>query len=94
MNLNEDGTLAHDNFSENSQLLKLVSKQMNRHRSSSMVLSIMTGPFLAGLIGARAIAESLTQLGFASEELFRGERLPTLQTIPGASALQSDSSES
>lgn len=50
--------------------------------SSTMVVSIVTGPFLVGLIGIRAIADGLTQLGLASEELFRGERLPILHTIP------------
>lgn len=50
----------------------------NGHPSLDVVVSMMTGPFLLGLIGARAIADGLTQLGLASEELFRGERLPTL----------------
>ncbi|MBE7380769.1 MAG: hypothetical protein F6J95_005100 [Leptolyngbya sp. SIO1E4] len=51
-----------------------------------MVVSMVTGPFLVGLIGAQAIAESLTQLGLASEEFFRGERLPILPTVPEASS--------
>lgn len=45
-----------------------------------MVISMMTAPLLVGLLAGRAIADSLTQLGLASEELFRGERLPTLTT--------------
>ena len=47
-----------------------------------MIVSMITGPFLLGLVGARAIAEGLTQLGLASEEVFRGERLPILHTVP------------
>lgn len=47
-----------------------------------MVISLMTGPLLVTLMGARALSEALTQLGLASEELFRGERLPTLQNVP------------
>ncbi|WP_272066374.1 hypothetical protein [Oscillatoria sp. CS-180] len=42
----------------------------------------MTGPFLVALLGARALSDVLTQLGLASEELLRGERLPNLQGIP------------
>jgi hypothetical protein len=42
----------------------------------------MTGPFLVTLMGARALSDALTQLGLASEELFRGERLPILQSVP------------
>ncbi len=48
------------------------------HGRPDMVVSMMTGSLLLSLLGARAIASSLTQLGIASEELFRGERLPTL----------------
>ena len=51
-----------------------------------MIVSMVTGPFLLGLIGARAIADSLTQLGLASEEVFRGERLPILPTVPDATS--------
>ena len=71
--------------SNNSQSPLPASGNTDRHWSPSMVISIVTGPFLLGLLGAQAIAESLTQLGLASEELFRGERLPTLQNIPEAS---------
>ncbi len=57
-----------------------------------MVVSMLTGPFLLGLLGARAIADGLTQLGLASEEVFRGERLPILHTVP-ETAFQKDASE-
>lgn len=59
-----------------------------------MVLSMMTGPFVLGLIGAQAIAEGFTQLGLASEEFFRGERLPVLQTPPDETAADADFAES
>ncbi|MFK8185564.1 MAG: hypothetical protein AB8B99_19480 [Phormidesmis sp.] len=36
-----------------------------------------TIPLLAFVVSARLVAEGLTELGNASEELFRGERLPT-----------------
>lgn len=54
-----------------------------------VAISIITAPFLLGLLGARAIAASLTQLGLASEEVFRGERLPVLSKVPGKSASSS-----
>ncbi|MEM9003949.1 MAG: hypothetical protein AAGE59_10530 [Cyanobacteria bacterium P01_F01_bin.86] len=53
---------------------------------------MMTGPFLLGLVGVRAIAAGLTQLGLASEEVFRGERLPILHTVPD-SIFQNDAPE-
>jgi len=55
---------------------------MNRFGASSVVISLMTGPLLVTLMGARALAEALTQAGVASEELFRGERLPNLSNVP------------
>ena len=44
-------------------------------------LSLLTPPLLIGIVGLRSLAEALQQAGLASEELFRGDRLPTL-TIP------------
>jgi hypothetical protein len=69
------------------QHLSAVSEQMNISGAPSVVISLMTGPLLVTLIGARALSDVLTQVGLASEELFRGERLPTLQNVP----YQSDS---
>jgi hypothetical protein len=43
-----------------------------------MALSVLTLPFLAGLVGARSLQESLISIGEASEEVFRGDRLPIL----------------
>ena len=67
---------------KDSQQLSAVSEQMNIPGTPSMVISLMTGPLLITLIGARALSDALTQLGLASEELFRGERLPILQSVP------------
>ncbi len=55
-----------------------------------MVLSMMTGPFLLGLMSAQAIAEGFAQIGLASEEFFRGERLPVLQPPPHEAAADAD----
>lgn len=58
---------------------------MNTLGPPSVVVSLMTGTLLMTLMGARAVSEVLTQVGLASEELFRGERLPNLQNVPNQS---------
>jgi len=68
--------------SKDSQQFPTVSRQMNSFGASSVVISLITGPLLVTLMGARALAEALTQAGVASEELFRGDRLPNLPNVP------------
>ena len=46
--------------------------------SSESPIACMTLPMLLGLVGGKAIAEGLQSLGQASEEIFRGDRLPVL----------------
>lgn len=65
---------------EESQAPASFSWSIDKHWSPNVVLSMVTGPFLMGLIGAHALVEGLTQLGIASEEFFRGERLPSIPT--------------
>ncbi|MEL6763960.1 MAG: hypothetical protein AAFO87_09895, partial [Cyanobacteria bacterium J06607_6] len=79
-------------FSQNSQLPLSISDPTGRKGAPNVVVSMVTGPFLLGLIGARAIADGLTELGLISEEVFRGERLPILHTVPDT-AFQNDDSE-
>lgn len=45
---------------------------------SFMGLSFATSPFMVTLLGVYLLAEFTTELGKASEELFRAERLPIL----------------
>lgn len=45
-------------------------------------LCVVTGPFLLGILGGKAIAESLQAIGQASEEILRGDRLPVLHFPP------------
>lgn len=45
---------------------------------SDALIAGMTLPMLLGLVGGKAIAEGLQSLGQASEEIFRGDRLPVL----------------
>jgi hypothetical protein len=55
---------------------------MNPQKSSPLVptiwLSLVTSPFIIGFLAVSFLSETLTQLGRASEELFRGTRLPVL----------------
>lgn len=41
-------------------------------------LSLATGPVLLTLTCAQSFGQMLTEMGQASEEMFRGERLPIL----------------
>ncbi len=45
---------------------------------SNLLVGVATAPILAGLWGAQALHKSTIALGQASEELFRGDRLPVL----------------
>jgi len=42
------------------------------------LLSALTPPFLGSLLGGDAILAGLVEMGQASEEIFRGDRLPML----------------
>ena len=44
-----------------------------------LLLQLSTGPVLLALLGSIAAAETLQAIGEASEELFRGDRLPAIK---------------
>lgn len=44
-----------------------------------ILVSLATGPLLLGVLCGRASLKFLQALGEASEEVFRGDRLPVLQ---------------
>ena len=46
--------------------------------SASWLGSVATPPILLGLLAGRTVFDAVQQLGLASEELFRGDRLPAL----------------
>jgi hypothetical protein len=48
---------------------------------TSVLISLSTPPVLLGLIAATEAIQVLQGLGKASEEFFRGERLPTLNLM-------------
>jgi hypothetical protein len=43
-----------------------------------LLLGLATVPLLGGLLLQRHLSQGMQQIGLASEELFRGERLPIL----------------
>ena len=54
---------------------------------SEILLQLGAGAMLIGLVGGKAIAQAQEALGQASEEVFRGDRLPILK-FPDQSELQ------
>lgn len=51
----------------------------SRKVPTTLLLSLGTIPVLAVLIGGKAILQAMREVGEASEELFRGDRLPILE---------------
>jgi len=47
---------------------------------TTLLLSLGTIPVLAVLLGSKAVLQVMREVGEASEELFRGDRLPILDT--------------
>ncbi|XGV98476.1 MAG: hypothetical protein ACAF41_05980 [Leptolyngbya sp. BL-A-14] len=54
-----------------------------------ILLSVATVPLLVALVGGRALAEGVRELGLFSEEIFRGDRLPVLN-FPSATPTNPD----
>lgn len=46
---------------------------------TDVVLQIGTGTLIGAVLGAKALEETLQAIGQASEEVFRGDRLPMLK---------------
>ncbi len=46
---------------------------------TGVMLSLSTAPLLCLLLGGRAVAIALREIGQTSEEIFRGDRLPVLK---------------
>lgn len=57
-------------------------RRMDLPGHPSLWVSLMTGPFLVSLVSAKLLSDWMQQVGFASEELFRGDRLPVLNMMP------------
>ncbi len=61
-----------------SQPIASVSLDLPHQVASSVWMSVATLPFVAGVLGSQALANSLQAVGLLSEEIFRGDRLPLL----------------
>lgn len=57
---------------------------------TEFLLSLATGPLLLGIVSTCAVFSWLEDIGVASEELFRGDRLPVLH-FPNPGEEDSDS---
>jgi hypothetical protein len=55
-----------------------VSQGANLTIPSTLIVGCATVPLLFGLLSARAAADLMMTIGSASEEVFRGDRLPVL----------------
>ncbi|MFQ4140371.1 hypothetical protein PGN35_029060 [Nodosilinea sp. PGN35] len=53
-------------------------------KSAEVAVGLLVPPVLLGILVARALADGLTQAGLASEQIFSGDRLPTLNMPPVA----------
>ena len=51
---------------------------LEKQRPVELALALTTAPVLVALVGARVLASTVQNLGQWSEELFRGDRLPSL----------------
>ena len=51
---------------------------------TELLLSLSTAPLLLVLIGSRALATMVQEMGKTSEEVFRGDRLPVLKISPSS----------
>lgn len=47
--------------------------------SQETLLQLSTGPVLLALLGSKAASQTMQAIGQASEEVFRGDRLPILE---------------
>jgi hypothetical protein len=51
-------------------------------QSAEVAVGLLVPPVLLAVWAARALADGLTQMGLASEQIFAGDRLPTLKMPP------------
>lgn len=58
--------------------------------SAEALLSFATVPLLIGLVAGKALAEVVQEIGLLSEEVFRGDRLPTLNVPPASDSDQAE----
>jgi hypothetical protein len=57
----------------------MLDETKSNNNLPKVLLSVLTGPFLLTIITVESLVNSLIEVGQASEEVFRGERLPILE---------------
>lgn len=57
-----------------------------------ILISLATAPVLALLVGGKALIEGVREVGVWSEEIFRGDRLPLLNSPVESNSSPDDSS--
>ncbi|MGF1517528.1 MAG: hypothetical protein ACFCVB_06955, partial [Nodosilinea sp.] len=59
---------------------------------TELLIGALVPPVLLGILASRVLADGLTQMGLASEQLFAGERLPhlNLATPPVETSMATD----
>lgn len=57
-----------------------------------ILISLATAPVLALLVGGKALMEGVREVGVWSEEIFRGDRLPLLNSPAKSNSSPDDSS--
>jgi hypothetical protein len=55
---------------------------LNSKSPTQLLLSLGAVPLLAVLVGGKALEKLMQEMGQASEEIFRGDRLPILKISP------------
>ncbi len=57
---------------------------------SQLIVSLAAGPLVLGLRGLDGATQLLQEIGRASEEVFRGDRLPVLNVTPADASPPAD----
>jgi hypothetical protein len=58
--------------------LPKVSADLLKGLPLELMIGALVPPVLLSILVSRALADTMTQVGLVSEQLYRGERLPTL----------------
>ena len=54
---------------------------LSKELPTELVIGALVPPVLLGLLASRLAADVMTQVGLISEQIYRGERLPTLNVM-------------
>ena len=65
--------------SANQKVSTIEPASLSSTSDPKVLIGLVTLPVLIGMVGVRALAEGLRELGSLSEEIFRGDRLPLLE---------------